>query len=208
MTLAVNRITNDTESGPPILQYGFKVESNNSNWVHLKAPDGLAANYTLTLPSHGNEFLVAPTGSVPVLLNADGTIKNTNAPYFCAEHSATETPGASGTFVQWSVQLNTGGATFTSGVYTCAKSGRYLVNISLLRDSSTAAGSGIFINKNNTNLARITFASAQTGYDMASGSYIVDLAVGDTLKLVCEAASVAWYGDANGLGALTIAYLG
>lgn len=199
MTLAVNRITNDTESGPPILQYGFKVESNNSNWVHLKAPDGLAANYTLTLPS---------SGSTLVALDADGTIKHTNAPYFCAEHSATETPGASGTFVQWSVQINTGGATFTSGVYTCAKSGRYLVTISLLRDTSTATGSGVFINKNNANLARIMYAGNQAGYVMASGSYIVDLAVGDTLKMLCEVASVTWYGDASGLGSLTIAYLG
>ena len=199
MTLLVNRIANDSESGPPILQYGFKVESNNSNWIHLKAPDGLAASYTLTLPS---------SGSTLVALDADGTIKQTNAPYFCAEHSATETPGAGGTFVQWSVQINTGGATFASGVYTCAKSGRYIVSLSLLRDTSTATGCGIFINKNNTNLARILYGGNQAGYLMTSGSYIVDLAAGDTIKMVCEVASTAWYGDANGLGSLTIAYLG
>lgn len=87
MTLLVNRIANDSESGPPILQYGFKVESNNSNWIHLKAPDGLAASYTLTLPSNNGTLIsTASTGSVSQTMLAAGVAGN--GPIFEAHASA------------------------------------------------------------------------------------------------------------------------
>lgn len=207
MTLLVNRIANDSDSGPPILQYGFKVESNNSNWIHLKAPDGLASNYTLMLPSSGNEFLVAPTGSVPVLLAADGTIKHTNAPYLYARHTANETLAAGATLTAWTVDINSGTATFTSGVYTASKTGRYLVALDLLKDTTVGGtAGGVYINKNNANFHRIIFAGGSSGYLMCSGTMIVQLNAGDTLKFVNQSANMVWYG--GDIGSLTIAYLG
>lgn len=198
MTLLVNRITNDSESGPPILEYGFKVESNNSNWIHLKAPDNLAANYTLTLPS---------SGSALVALDADGTIKHTNAPYLFARHTAVETLAAGATLTAWTVDINSGSGTFASGVYTAAKTGRYLVALDLLKDSTVGGtAGGVYINKNNTSFHRIIFAGTSSGYQMCSGTMIVQLNAGDTLKFVNETANMVWFG--GDVGSLTIAYLG
>jgi hypothetical protein len=126
-----------------------------------------------------------------------------------AHHTSTETPAVNGTLVNWTVQINDGGGSFSSGVYTVPVTGRYRVQCSLLLDNAlggTVSLSGIYVAINSTNYARIFFAFAPTtAYGMGGGEAVLDLTSGDTVSLVSQVSAI-WFGftGANTVGGWTI----
>ena len=121
-----------------------------------------------------------------------------------AEHTATETPAIGGTLVQWTAQINSGGGSFASGVYTIPVTGRYRIHVSLMLDGSAAQAGSLAVKINTTQQKYILYSKAAIGYsDMASGEQIFDMTAGDTVKIVSQSA-IGWFGDANGPGNLVI----
>lgn len=107
------------------------------------------------------------------------------------EHTSGETPAALGTLTGWTVQINTGGGAFSSGVFTIPASGRYRVFVSIMLDVGVS-DSGIYVKINSTLKPRIIYCSG-TGYPTASGEQVFDLVAGDTVQLVSQY-SKAWFG--------------
>lgn len=170
MSLQVNRITNDSNSGPPILEYGFKLESNNTNWIHLKAPDGLATSYTLTLPSNNGTLVSTESaGSVSQSMLASGVAGT--GPLFEAFATADQTVTASTwtlvvlntVVVDSSSRFNNTGAT-VNGIpayaYMPNVAGWYLVSA---RIRSAGSISVLELYKNGTVYTRITEYGAGGG---------------------------------------------
>lgn len=124
-----------------------------------------------------------------------------------AEHTAVETPAALGALVSWTTQINTGGGTFSSGVFTIPATGRYRVFVSLMLDGGQS-DCGLSVKVNGTTKPRIIYCSG-TGYPHGAGEQIFDLAAGDTVQLVSQFAKT-WFGAAipNGPGHWLIERIG
>lgn len=164
-----------------------------------------ADNSTLAFgTTNAQRMGIAANGNVTIANNLSITAQ----PMISAKHTATEAPVAGGTLVQWTTVVNQGSGNFASGVYTVPVAGRYLITLSLLRNTGGASG-GVYLNVNNSNIYRMLFVDSvgTTGYAMASGQMIYSCAANDTIKFTNEAAS-SWYGDATGLGSFTINLLG
>lgn len=126
---------------------------------------------------------------------------------FYTEHTAVETPAALGTLTAWTTQLNVGGGTFSSGVYTIPAAGRYRVFVSLMLNVGVT-DCGLYVKTNGVLNPRIFYCSG-TGYPVGSGEQIFDLAAGDTVQLVSQF-NKAWFGASlpNGPGHWVIERIG
>ena len=119
-----------------------------------------------------------------------------------AEHTAIETPAVGGTIVQWTAQINSGGGSFASGVYTVPATGRYKIHVSMLLNGTAVAGSGVSVKINSTTKTLLFWCEHYGGagkFISASGEQVYDLNVSDTVQLISQY-SVPWDGTATGMG--------
>jgi len=139
-----------------------------------------------------------------------GTINVSQRPMFYAQpsSSASFTTDLS-TITQWQVNLNIGGGSFSSGVYTIPEAGYYKIELSMMK-YNTSGDFGVYLNKNNTQVQRLVYTSGT--WSQGAGSCILDCAVNDELKCTINTggATVQIYGGTTtaSVGNWTIYKLG
>jgi hypothetical protein len=141
-----------------------------------------------------------------MILQAGGALNITNQPMISARHTSNDSPAGGSPIVNWTLTVNLGGGTWTSGTgaYTVPVTGNYMITCSLLHDSGTNAGGGVYFRINSTNINRMFYIGANLGFVMGSGQLIYALTAGDTVQFIQETSGVVWYGDGGGLGSFTI----
>jgi hypothetical protein len=149
----------------------------------------------------------AEGGVESMRIDSAGRVTMPYQPAFSAKHTATEGPAINAPIIQWGVQVNVGGGAFSNGRYTAPISGKYLISLSLLQNTGTGSG-GVYLTQNGATVYRIMYAVTGFGYQMASGTYILSLAANDYIEFINEVGGVQWYGDATGLGAMTVQLIG
>ena len=193
--------------------------STNAAVLHLtNETTGSAANDGLILArwndntnylwTYENEAIAFGTNNLERMrIDSAGRVTMPYQPAFSAKHTATEGPGTNSPLTQWGVQVNVGGGAFSNGRYTAPIAGNYLISLSLLQNTGTGS-SGVNLTKNGSIIYRVMYAVTGYGYQMASGTYILSLAANDYIEFTNEVGSIQWYGDATGLGAMTVQLIG
>jgi hypothetical protein len=190
--------------------------NNSTNYIGLgvssNSLDYIVNDSGSTVFAH-NWYTNIASSATPVnsmKLSPQGYLTTPYQVAFSAKHNATESLGANGTFVAWTVSTNTYTAGWSSGtgVYTVPVAGKYLIMFSILRNTGGAA-SGVWFVWNGSNYLRLNYADSagSTGYVPLSGQIILTAAASDTFKFTSEQAT-SWYGDTAGVGAMNIYLLG
>jgi hypothetical protein len=147
---------------------------NGSNYVAIKAPDTIASNLTLTLPSaDGTSGQVLQTNGSGVLSFASSSAKNT--PAFYASLTSSQTVSA-GTYVklQLGTELFDTDSNFDSTTnyrFTPTVSGKYYLYGQFQVSSATDfEGCGVYIRKNGANILEVN--QRNFFYNVVGGSVI------------------------------------
>ena len=183
----------------------FAKSTTGSITAEMSADDGVTASKFGSRTNH--PVLLISNGIERVRIDTAGRVTMPYQPAFSAKHTATEGPAINAPIIQWGVQVNVGGGAFSNGRYTAPISGKYLISLSLLQNTGTGSG-GVYLTQNGATVYRIMYAVTGFGYQMASGTYILSLAANDYIEFINEVGGVQWYGDATGLGAMTVQLIG
>jgi hypothetical protein len=209
--------THNASAGSVVAQ--INGPSANAAVLHLtNGTTGSAANDGLILArwnddtnylwTYENEAIAFGTNNLERMrIDSAGRVTMPYQPAFSAKHTATEGPGTNSPLTQWGVQVNVGGGAFSNGRYTAPIAGNYLISLSLLQNTGTGS-SGVNLTRNGSIIYRVMYAVTGYGYQMASGTYILSLAANDYIEFTNEVGGIQWYGDATGLGAMTVQLIG